>query len=186
MAIRVALTHRTTYRYDRPVSLSAHEVRLRPAPHCRTPVLGYSLTVEPAQHFVNWQQDPYGNWLARLVFPERTDKLGITVDLTADLTVTNPFDFFVEPYAEGYPFAYSSALAKELIPFLETSPLTPRLARWIDAFRASIRRDESSVNILVRLNQGLRPGIRSLGRMGPGRPTPADTLERASGSCRGT
>src|SRR5438105_15184391 len=111
MAIRVALTHRTTYRYDRPVSLSAHEVRLRPAPHCRTPVLGYSLTVEPAQHFVNWQQDPYGNWLARLVFPERTDKLALVVGLVPDLTVIDPFDLFVVPYAEMYPLAHALLLA---------------------------------------------------------------------------
>src|SRR5437868_5386858 len=184
MAIRVALTHRTTYRYDRPVNLSAHEVRLRPAPHCRTPVLGYSLTVEPAQHFVNWQQDPYGNWLARLVFPERTDKLAIVVDLVADLTVINPFDFFVEPYAEMYPFAYSQALAKELIPFLEVAPVTPRLANWIAAFRSSIRPDESTVNLLVRLNQQLQHEVRYLVRMEPGVQTPEETLERACGSCR--
>src|SRR5438874_191056 len=184
MAIRVALTHRTTYRYDRPVNLSAHEVRLRPAPHCRTPVLGYSLTVEPAQHFVNWQQDPYGNWLARLVIPERTDKLAIVVDLVADLTVINPFDFFVEPYAEMYPFAYSHALAKELIPFLEVAPATPRLANWIGAFRSSIRPDESTVNLLVRLNQQLQHEVRYLVRMEPGVQTPEETLERACGSCR--
>jgi transglutaminase-like putative cysteine protease len=90
MAIRVALSHRTSYRFDRPVSLSPHEIRLRPAPHCRTPVLGYSLTIDPAKHFINWQQDPYGNWVARVVFPERTDALEITVDLTADMTVSPP------------------------------------------------------------------------------------------------
>ncbi|HEY3179607.1 MAG TPA: transglutaminase family protein [Casimicrobiaceae bacterium] len=184
MAIRVALTHWTTYRYDRLVNLSAHEVRLRPAPHCRTPVLGYSLTVEPAQHFVNWQQDPYGNWLARLVFPERTDKLDIVVDLVADLTVINPFDFFVEPYAEMYPFAYSQALAKELIPFLEVAPAKPRLADWIRAFRSTIRPDESTVNLLVRLNQQLQSEVRYLVRMEPGVQPPEETLERACGSCR--
>src|SRR5207244_1315948 len=134
MTIKVALHHRTHYAYDRPVGLSPHEVRLRPAAHCRTPIDSYSLKVEPAKHFLNWQQDPYGNWIVRLVFPERADKLAITVDLTADLTIVNPFDFFVEPYAEQYPFAYSDALAKELIPFLERAPATPRLAAWIDAF----------------------------------------------------
>jgi uncharacterized protein (DUF2126 family)/transglutaminase-like putative cysteine protease len=184
MAIRVALTHRTTYRYDRPISLSPHEVRLRPAPHCRTPVLGYSLTVEPGGHFINWQQDPYGNWLARLVFPERTAKLDIVVDLTADMTVVNPFDFFVEPYAEHYPFSYAPALAKELIPFLEVAPQAPRLARWIAAFRATIRPDESTVDMLVRLNQQLQQEIRYLVRMEPGVQTPEETLERACGSCR--
>jgi uncharacterized protein (DUF2126 family)/transglutaminase-like putative cysteine protease len=184
VAIRVALLHRTTYRFDRLVNLSPHEVRLRPAPHCRTPVLGYSLTVEPAKHFLNWQQDPYGNWIARLVFPERADKLAITVDLTADLTIVNPFDFFVEPYAEQYPFAYSAALAKELIPFLERAPATPRLAAWIDAFRATIRPGDATVTMLVRLNHALQREIRYLVRMEPGVQTPDETLERACGSCR--
>src|ERR1700694_1836688 len=138
MAIRVALRHRTTYAFDRPVNVSPHEIRLRPAPHCRTPILAYSLQVEPAQHFLNWQQDPYGNWVARLVFPERTPKLEIVVALVADMTVINPFDFFVEPYAESFPFTYAPALAKELIPFLETAPLGPRLARWLEGVRTSI------------------------------------------------
>src|ERR1700693_5102954 len=127
MAIRVALRHRTTYAFDRPVNVWPHEIRLRPAPHCRTPILAYSLRVEPAEHFLNWQQDPYGNWVARLVFPERTDKLEFAVDLVADMTVINPFDFFVEPYAESFPFSYAPALAKALIPFLVTATLAARL-----------------------------------------------------------
>src|SRR5215831_19407918 len=142
MAIRVALSHRTSYRFDRQVNLSPHEIRLRPAPHCRTPVLGYSLTVDPANHFINWQQDPYGNWVARLVFPQRTDHLEVTVDLTADMTVINPFDFFVEPYAETYPFDYAPALAKELNPFREVAPTGARLADWLARFRATIQPGE--------------------------------------------
>nr|MBP8139523.1 transglutaminase family protein [Burkholderiales bacterium] len=184
MAIRVGLTHRTTYRFDRPVRLSPHEIRLRPAPHCRTPVLGYSLDVSPAAHFLNWQQDPYGNWVARLVFPEPATELAIVVDLTADMTIVNPFDFFVEPYAEHYPFAYAAALAKELNPFLETEPLTPRLADWIDRFRASIRPGETTVDLLVRLNGELHGAIRYLVRMEPGVQAPETTLEQGSGSCR--
>ncbi|MEO5764986.1 MAG: transglutaminase family protein, partial [Casimicrobiaceae bacterium] len=184
MAIRVALLHRTTYRFDRQVGLSPHEIRLRPAPHCRTPILGYSLTIDPSHHFLNWQQDPYGNWVARLVFTERSDHLSITVDLTADLTVINPFDFFVEPYAEKYPFAYAPALAKELIPFLETAPLAPRLAQWIDAFRATIRPDELTVDMVVRLNVQLQREIRYLVRMEAGVQLPEVTLERGCGSCR--
>ncbi len=186
MAIRVALSHRTTYRFDRHVSLGPHEIRLRPAPHCRTPVLGYSLNVSPEPHFLNWQQDPYGNWVARLVFPERADKLEIEVDLVADLTVINPFDFFVEPYAEKYPFTYAPALAKELIPFLETAPLGPRLSAWLDDFRRTILPDENPVLLLVRLNQLLQSQIRYLVRMEPGVQPPELTLENRSGSCRDT
>ena len=186
MAIRVGLTHRTTYRFDRPVKLSPHEIRLRPAPHCRTPVVGYSLEVAPSQHFLNWQQDPYGNWVARLVFPESARELSVVVDLTADLTVINPFDFFVEPYAETFPFAYADALAKELKPFLETAPATPRLAAWIERFRGSVKPGETTVDLLVRLNHELQQAIRYLVRMEPGVQEPELTLANASGSCRDT
>jgi len=184
MAIRVALQHRTTYKFDRLVNLGPHEIRLRPTPHCRTPILGYSLDVEPAEHFLNWQQDPYGNWIARLVFPARTRKLEVVVDLTADMTVINPFDFFVEAHAERYPFQYPAALAKELTPFLETVPLTARLAAWLDRFRATLKDGESTVTMLVRLNHLLQSEIRYLVRMEPGVQTPEETLERACGSCR--
>src|SRR5213082_2221542 len=184
MAIRVALRHRTTYAFDRPINLSPHEVRLRPAPHCRTPIVGYSLKVEPAQHFLNWQQDPYGNWVARLMFPERARHLELVVDLVADMTVINPFDFFVEPYAESFPFAYAPALAKELIPFLETTNDDAVLLDWVKRFRATIQPQENTVNLLVRLNQQLKNEISYLVRMEPGVQVPGETLTLCSGSCR--
>ena len=186
MAIRVALQHHTTYRFDRVVNLSPHEIRLRPAPHCRTPILGYSLNVAPDKYFLNWQQDPYGNWVARLVFTEPTDELDIIVDLTADMTVVNPFDFFVEPYAEHYPFDYAPALAKELIPFLERATTEPRLAAWVERFRATIRPEDKTVDMLVRLNRELQYEIRYLVRMEPGVQAPDETLGLGCGSCRDT
>src|SRR6478736_645624 len=119
MAIQVALNHKTQYRYDRLVALGPQVVRLRPAPHCRTRILSYSLKVTPAEHFVNWQQDPHGNFLARFVFPKQTKEFQVEVDLIAEMTVINPFDFFVEEAAEKYPFKYDGWLASELKPFLE-------------------------------------------------------------------
>ena len=186
MATRVALQHRTTYQFDRLVNVGPHEIRLRPAPQTRTPILGYSFSVTPAEHFLNWQQDPYGNWVARLVFSERTTKLEVQVALTADMTVINPFDFFVEPYAETFPFVYAPTLAKELIPFLETAPVGPRLAAWLAAFRATIQPGDNTVTMLVRLNQQLQREIRYLVRMEPGVQGPEQTLEQACGSCRDT
>ena len=118
MAIHVALRHRTHYRYDRPVSLGPQIVRLRPAPHCRTRILSYSLRVAPEKHFINWQQDPQSNYLARLVFPEQTREFLVEVDLVAEMAVLNPFDFFLEPQAERFPFKYDKALDHELAPFL--------------------------------------------------------------------
>src|SRR5437868_3904073 len=112
MPIRVALNHKTEYRYDRPVTLTPQIIRLRPAPHCRTPILSYSLKITPQEHFLNWQQDPYSNYLGRLVIPEPTKEFKVEVDLVAEMTVTNPFDFFLEASAERYPFAYEPALAK--------------------------------------------------------------------------
>ena len=117
MAIRVAINHKTEYRYDRLVSLSPHTVRLRPAAHTRTPIHSYSLKVLPQEHFINWQQDPFGNFLARLVFPERTRKLSVEVDLVAEMVVINPFDFFLEESADHYPFKYDEEVSNELTPY---------------------------------------------------------------------
>ena len=127
MAIRVALHHRTTYRFDRPVNLSPHVIRLRPAAHARTPIHAYSLRIEPPQHFINWMQDPFGNFQARLVFPEKIRELKIAVDLVAEMTVINPFDFFVESYAEHDPFEYEPTLRRELTPYLEIEDDGPLL-----------------------------------------------------------
>src|ERR1700722_15933569 len=131
MAINVALTHKTHYRYDRRVSLGPQVVRLRPAPHCRTPILSFSLKVRPEKHFINWQQDPQSNFLARLVFPDATTEFFVEVDLVAEMGVFNPFDFFLEPSAEDYPFFYDNILARDLRPYLEIEPAGPRLAEFL-------------------------------------------------------
>ncbi|MEO7852589.1 MAG: transglutaminase family protein, partial [Rubrivivax sp.] len=183
MSIHVALNHITHYRYDRPVKLSPQVVRLRPAPHCRTPILSYSLKVEPAEHFVNWQQDPFANHLARLVFPEPTTQFKVTVALVAEMAVYNPFDFFLEPEAETYPFDYASELKHDLAPYLVKGALTPRFKAFVD----SIARDEvRTIDFLVGLNQRLQRDIGYLIRMEPGVQSPETTLTNLSGSCRDT
>ena len=131
MSIHVALNHVTHYRYDRLVGLGPQVVRLRPAPHCRTRILSYSLKVTPAEHFVNWQQDPQSNYLARFVFPEKTRELRIEVDLVAEMAVHNPFDFFLEPWAEHFPFEYQAAEKRELAPYLVTAVGGPRFADYL-------------------------------------------------------
>ncbi|WP_105132298.1 transglutaminase family protein [Burkholderia sp. BE12] len=184
MSIHVALHHTTRYRYDRLVNLGPQVVRLRPAPHCRTPILAYSMTVEPAQHFVNWQQDPFSNYLGRLVFPERTDYFEITIDLVAEMSVYNPFDFFLEASADQYPFSYDDALKTELAPYLACDPQTsaaPLFRAYLDGVD---RTPAGTVDFLVALNQQLQHDIGYLVRMEPGVQTPAQTLELASGSCR--
>ena len=181
MSIHVALNHRTLYRYDRPVMLGPQVVRLRPAPHARTRILSYSMRVSPAEHFENWQQDPQSNYLARLVFPERTREFGIEVDLVAEMAVLNPFDFFLEPSAEHFPFAYDESLAHELAPYRLRGELTPMLARYL----AGVSREKrQTTDFLVALNQRLQQDIAYLIRMEPGVQTPDQTLAKASGSCR--
>jgi uncharacterized protein (DUF2126 family)/transglutaminase-like putative cysteine protease len=182
MSIHVALTHKTVYRYDRPVLLSPQVVRLRPAPHSRTPVLSYALDVSPEAHFINWQQDPQGNFLARLVFPERTRELSITVDLVADMAVINPFDFFLEPAAETFPFAYEPELARELAPYLAREPsLGPDFRDYVAGVDLTPR---ATIPFLVDLNQRLLSDIRYLIRLEPGVQTCDETLRLKSGSCR--
>ena len=183
MSIHVALNHVTHYRYDRRVQLGPQVVRLRPAPHCRTPVLSYSLRIEPEPHFINWQQDPFANHLARLVFPEPTTEFKVTVDLVAEMAVFNPFDFFLEPSAEKFPFAYEPALAHDLAPYLVRAEATPRFAAYL---RSVPRTEQRTIDFLVGLNQRLQGDIKYLIRMEPGVQTPELTLTNASGSCRDT
>jgi len=181
LTIHVALRHVTHYRYDKLINIGPQVVRLRPAPHSRTPILAYSLKVTPANHFINWQQDPQGNYLARLVFPEKAQELKIEVDLVAEMAVINPFDFFLEPEAEKIPFKYDDSLAVELAPYLVKLPATPLFQKYLDAVP---REPMPTIDFLVALNQRLQGDIRYLIRMEPGVQTPEETLLNASGSCR--
>jgi uncharacterized protein (DUF2126 family)/transglutaminase-like putative cysteine protease len=181
MAIRVAINHSTTYHYDRLVALSPHVFRLRPAAHSRTRIESYSFKVFPREHFINWQQDPFGNYQARVVFPEKTTELRVEVELIADMVVINPFDFFVEEYAENYPFTYQGQLPKELIPYLEIKENGPQLLRWL----SKVDRKKATINdFLVAINQQLNKDINYSIRMEAGVQTCEDTLERSLGSCR--
>lgn len=147
MSIRVALNHVTHCRYDRLVALGPQVVRLRPAPHCRTRILSYSMRVTPAKHFVNWQQDPQSNYLPRLVFPERTTELRIEVG---------------QPYARHHPFAYQETDRRELAPFFACAPATPSFGRFLAGIPRARRR---TTDFLVDLNLRLSRDIRYLTRV---------------------
>ncbi len=181
MTIRVALNHRTSYDYDKLISVNPQMVRLRPAPHCRTPILSYSLKVEPTENFCNWQQDPHGNFIARFVFPKKTRRLSVTVDLVADMSVINPFDFFIEDWAENFPFKYDAGLERELRPFLETEEFGPKFKKFIAGLD---RKKTHIVNFLVELNRRCQEEVKYLIRLEPGVQTPEETLVKGSGSCR--
>jgi len=183
MPIKVAIRHQTTYTYDRPVNLSPHTFRLRPAAHCRTPILSYSLKVKPENQFLNWQQDPFGNFLARVVFPEKTTSLHFEVEVIVEIIVINPFDFFIEDYAENFPFAYTTQLKKELLPYFEIAESGPLLASWlkdVDPAKKGMR----MIDVLVYLNQAVQRRVDYTIRLEPGVQTCEQTLKIHSGSCR--
>jgi uncharacterized protein (DUF2126 family) len=183
MTIRVAIQHETHYEFDRLVGLSPHVLRLRPAPHSRTKIHSYSLKVEPEDHFINWQQDPWGNYQARLVFPEKTKKLSFCVEVIADMTVINPFDFFVEEYAREFPFKYDKQIGKELEPYLELKESGPLLAEFVDSIS---RKPISIIDFLVAINSRLCADIGYGIRLEPGIQTCEETLTLKKGSCRDT
>ena len=181
MTIRVALHHKTQYNYDRPIEVGPQLIRLRPAYHGRTPINSYGLDVSPSKHFCNWQQDPFGNPIARYVFPELCDHLKITVDLIADMTVINPFDFFIEEESDHWPFTYGPALKLQLAPYLECEPMTSAMSKWVEQLPKSADR---MVDFLVEANQMAKDRVEYLVRMEPGVQTPEETLTINSGSCR--
>ncbi len=181
MAIRVALRHRTRYRYARPVRLGPQTVRLRPAPHNRTPIYRYSLEISPKDHFLNWQQDVHGNHLARIVVPEKTDFFEVCVDLVADLEAYSPFDYFLDESAQQWPFGYDEEWGADLEPYLAPLPLTPALGRFIDGLDQT-RRDTN--HFLVETNRAVNAAVDYVIRMEPGVQTPEETLTSGRGSCR--
>ena len=181
MGIQVALNHRTQYRYDKAVYLGPQVIQLRPAPHCRTPILSYSLRVTPAEHILNWQLDPQHNHLARVLFQNKTNEFVVEVDLVAELSPVNPFDFFLEPGIEEYPFKYLKDMAKDLEPYLSPEPAGPQLRRFVASF-ADVK--GGTIGFLADLNRRVSQEIGYTTRMEPGVQTCEETLEKRSGSCR--
>lgn len=181
MSIHVALNHVTHYHYDRPISLGPQIIRLRPCAHARTRILSYSMKVTPGEHFINWQQDPQANYLARLVFPEKTTEFRIEVDFVAEMAVHNPFDFFLEPRAEEFPFSYPGEQAIELQPYRACMTPRPQLNAYL---RSIPYKKVRTIDFLVGLNQRIHNDIRYTIRMEPGVQTPEETLTKRSGSCR--
>ncbi|MFM7429427.1 MAG: transglutaminase N-terminal domain-containing protein, partial [Flammeovirgaceae bacterium] len=182
MSIKVAVRHQMKYEYDRTVGLSPHIFRLRPAPHGRTPILSYSLKIKPENHFINWQQDPFGNMLARVVFPEKTTELKFDVEVIANMIVINPFDFFVEKYADDFPFTYDAQLKKELLPYFEVTEKGPLLQQWVKAI--DISKKKPIIDFLVALNQQVWKQTQYTLRLEPGIQSCEQTLNLKSGSCR--
>ena len=182
MALKVSISHKTTYKYDRRINLSPHIFRLRPAPHSRTPIEAYSIKIKPENHFFNWQQDPFGNYLARIVFPEKTDFLSVDIEIIADLKTINPFDFFVEEAVEKYPFSYSEELKKELLPYLEITEKGPLLKEWVD--KIDKKTPKRSIDFLIGLNSSLYNHLNYTVRMEPGVQSCEQTLDKKLGSCR--
>jgi len=182
MSIKVAISHKTAYKFDRSVSLSPHIFRLRPAAHSRTAVEGYTFKIFPENHFINWQQDPFGNYQARVVFTEKTTELRIEVEVIARLKVINPFDFFVEEYAGKFPFNYENTLLKELVPYLETKDIGEKTQHFINLM--SIQKGINTVDFLVYANQQVFNAIKYNIRLETGVQNCEETLTLGSGSCR--
>ena len=188
MSIRIGLTHRTSYKYDRPVKMGAQVIRLRPAPHCRTPIVSYSQTIRPDDHFLNWQQDPFGNYLARVIIPEKTREFSVQIDLVADMIAINPFDFFLEENVQTTPFTYDDDLKDQLRPYLESDIKGKAFSIFLkqarDIWTRGTQTEQSTVDTLVALNQLVEQRIGYVIRMEPGVQTPEETLSIGKGSCR--
>ncbi|MCR9143163.1 MAG: transglutaminase family protein [bacterium] len=184
MSTKIALNHKTTYRYERPIAVGPQTIRLRPAAHTRSRILAYSLKIEPAEHFINWQQDPSGNFIARIVIPERTRLFSFEVDLIAELPAVNPFDFFTEDYAQSFPFDYDPLLSAELAPYRRTPPAGPLLKQYLAQSGFRQESAQNTTDLIVAINQRVASDLRYLIRMEPGIQTTEETLEKGSGSCR--
>jgi transglutaminase-like putative cysteine protease len=184
MAIRVAIKHLTSYKYDRHIEVSPQTIRLRPAPHSRTTIKGYSMHIKPENHFINWQQDPFGNYMARIVFPDKINHFEVDVEVIADMVVINPFDFFVEEYADKFPFKYEPFLKQQLGPYLEIKEKDSLLRGLLEEAKALIDVNATTIDFLVAVNQLIYNKLSYNIRMEQGVQSCKQTLEKKSGSCR--
>jgi len=188
MSIRIAIHHLTSYRYDRRIALGPQVIRLRPAPHTRTPIVSYSQKVSPARHFMNWQQDPFGNYQARAVFDQKTDHFDVEIDLVADMIAINPFDFFLDEDVFHAPFRYTPELRADLAPYLVEDAGGEAYAAMAEESAAlwsgGERSDLQTIDFLVELNQRVKSRVAYIVRMEPGVQTPDETLTLRKGSCR--
>ena len=181
MSILVALHHRTHYRYDRPAALDMQTIRLRPAPHARSPIQSYSLKITPETHFINWQQDPFGNFLAKVVFPEKITEFKIDVDVIVEIRVFNPFDFFLEKENAAFPFVYAPELRDELVSYLEIKDSSAALRAWVQKIDCG---EQRMINFLVAINHRLHQDLGYVVRLEPGVQSCSETLRLGTGSCR--
>jgi transglutaminase-like putative cysteine protease len=181
MAVQVALKHKTIYRYDRPVILGPQIVRLRPAPHCFAKTSAFALDISPDEHSCHWQQDPFGNFVARIIFPQKTEHFSTEVNFIANLETTNPFNFFVEPEAEEFPFTYVASTKEQVRPFLTPDVAGPLLANYLHRLPQHM---QSTVELLVSVNRQLRHDVQYVTRDEPGVQGCEETLRKGSGSCR--
>ena len=186
MGIQVALHHRTQYRYDKAITLGPQVIQLRPAPHCRTPILSYSLDIIPSDRLLNWQMDLHSNHLARVIFPHKTSEFVVEVNLVADLIAINPFDFFLEPGVAEYPFAYAPELAVDIAPYLSVDAPGPKVAAFIEIFsreKLGIG-NAGTIGLLLDLNRKVRDEVQYVSRLEAGVQSCEQTLDLRSGSCR--
>ncbi|NCP83401.1 MAG: transglutaminase family protein [Bacteroidetes bacterium] len=184
MSVRVALRHFTSYKYDKPIELSPQVIRLRPAPHSRTKITAYSLDIQPKNYFINWQQDPFGNYLARVVFPDKVTSFSVDVEVIAEMVVVNPFDFFVEDYAKEFPFKYEENVEKQLQPYLSLDEADEIFLDLVKEAKSKIKEGMITVDVLVLINQYVNSLLNYRIRMEPGVQTCTETLLSKSGSCR--
>ena len=190
----IQMSHSTLYRYEKPIFLSPQLIRLRPAAHCLTEIQRYVLTVLPTEHLIHWQQDPFNNYVARVIFPEEITELSLQVDITANIVPINPYDFYIEDYASQGPFSYSDDLKLDLAPYLAaystpylkaSNSVTEKPTATVQAFFEQF--DPASlgtVDFLVALNQGVYQSVRYIERLEQGVQSSDTTLSLGSGSCR--
>ncbi|PCJ42514.1 MAG: hypothetical protein COA71_03100 [SAR86 cluster bacterium] len=181
MTLKVALKHYTAYRFDKKVTIFPHILRLRPAPHCRLHIESYALNINLKKHVLHWQQDLFSNYLASVFFPEKSHELIIDVDLIVDMTIINPFDFFLEETAETFPFNYDEVLKDGLAPYLkvtEKGALLMQLLSSVDIGK------QGTINFLIALNQMVLQQVEYQIRLQPNVQSCEETLQKKSGSCR--
>ena len=176
--MKLTISYRAEYRYERRVSLSPHIVRLFPRDALQARVLKLDFATNDTGA-VHWRHDLYDNVVAQCFYPREDDRLVYRLDAEIAAEERNPFGFLLDSRSLQWPAEYNPRERGVLGAFI-----VPEKTDLPSALRPMA--GSETVNALVTMNQWIHDHIAYERREEGEAYTPAETLRLRRGACRDT
>jgi transglutaminase-like putative cysteine protease len=181
--VKLSLRHRTGYRFDRPVFLEPHIIRLRPRVDGTLRLIETTLAIDPPPAVRAENLDLEGNAVTQVWFDGKTDHLIIESRSTIETLRTDPFQFLLDGPSGTLPYTYPADWNQRLSAYRNAPEQVSSAVRALalsTADEAAQQRDRFPAVLTDRLHEDYAIEYRE---DGPPR-DPAATLALKSGACR--